>query len=232
MAIPLQSAVEIAVQGVAAGQAVVNVFHYIPSTLGIGFTATMAQCLTAFRTMWRASVLPALSDAYTVLNYKGRNIVGTRVDPNNPNKFIFNIGDVADLAGAGAADNGGDAGDPLPTYAAMTLRKVTGVGGKRKKGSVRLGPLTEASTEALDQNKLTAASIALGNAACTGLKGTLGTAVAGDSLVPVVFSRTTEFAPPQPVIGVALAVTAISDMFVNLYVGSQVSRKQRANLGA
>ncbi len=232
MAVTVDQIVEISVNGVASGQAINNVFHYKPVTLNPNFVTTLQQCLEAFRTMWRNTVLGGLSTSYAVLRYKGRALIGTRVDPANPNNIILNIGDVGDLTGDPITDLGGTAGAALPTYTAMTLRKLSGVGGKRKKGSCRLGPIPESYTEAADQNKLTAAATAVGLVAAGGLKGTLGPVVVGDTLVPVIMSRASLFpTPPAVQPNMTGKWIGISDILLNPYVGSQVSRKQRSTFG-
>lgn len=228
----LLDCVQISVRGQAQGQAIVNVLHYRPNTLNPNFGSTITQALTSFRSAWRAAVLPALVDDYQVSEYHGVLITGTEPDPLNPNKRRLRLADTATLVGAGAPDTGGSAADPLPTYTAFTVRKLTGKAGRSNHGSARIGPLPETFTLNTNGNQLTIAALTAAQACADMIKTVLGGMVAGDSLEPVVFSRTNMLRAPVA-LGDALAgMVTITDAAVNVFVGSQVSRKQRATIGA
>jgi hypothetical protein len=227
------SVVQISVRGQSNGQAVVNVFHYIPGTINPVFGSSMTQVLSAFRSGWRAAALPRLIDDYQVTEYSGVEIMANEPDPNDPNKRRLKLGEEASLPGEGISDTGAIASDPLPTYVAATFRKKTNLAGRSRKGSARFGPLPESFTEPGNGNQLTAAAqTALLNVA-TFLKTSLSTTVPGDTLNPCVFSRTTML-PKVPVArnDTLAARTAIQDVTLNVFLGSQVSRKQRASAGA
>jgi hypothetical protein len=228
----LLDVVQFSVYGQAAGQAVNNVLHFLPETVNANFTATAAQCLSALIATWRTQVIAKLNDSYTAAQYRLLVITGTVANPTPPPGFILKLGDEAVQAGGLAADTGGELSDPLPTYVAATIRKFSGLAGRTNKGSIRLGTLGEAMTEAANQNKLTAAAITSLETARVWLFTQQGTGVAGDSLTPVIFSKTTLLRLVQPrgdTIGARAVMTGAE---LNAFVGSQVSRKQRATLGA
>jgi hypothetical protein len=232
MSIPLGSILQVSVLGQSNGQAVINVFHYAPFTLNPTFESSLTDVINGFRSAWRASVLPGLVDDYKVGEYRCVEIRGTEAVPGNPNAFRLRLGEAATVVGAGAADQGGDAGDPLPDYVAITVRKLTGLAGRTTRGSARFGPVSKAFVTIPNANALTGAGTAAGVQFSAFVKGSIGTVVPGDRINPVVFSRTTLMRPVQPKVDTIGARTAIIDAAANPFVGSQVSRKQRATLGA
>lgn len=232
MALPASSIIQITVLGVAAGQAVNNVLHYaFASANPGGFVSSLGQCLTAFRTAWRAGVLPGITSEYHVLAYRGVSIVKTKPDPNDPNKKVWDIGDVADILGDAILDAGGDARAAAPTFVAYSIRKMTGVGGKDKRGSARIGPIAEETTDVDLPNQLTPGGLTLAQNAAATIKAVLNAGVPGDTITPGIYSRTSHFRAP---VGAFPEVffTPLIDAQANTLVGSQVSRKQRASLGA
>lgn len=232
MAISDLSTVQITVRGQSNGQSVVNVLHYIPSMLAPAFSSTPDQILNAFRSAWRAAVLPHISQHYAAVEYALVEIRGTEADPNNPNAFRLRLGEAGVIAGVAVSDQGVLTTDPLPTYCAATFQKRTLEAGRSKRGSLRLGGIVEAQTEATQPNTLTAAARnALANVS-TFLTQVLSTGVAGDTLNPCVFSRELLLRGVNPKNDTLGARFAITKVILNAFVGSQVSRKQRATMGA
>lgn len=237
MPMRLNDVLQITVFGVAQGQAVENVFHYVPEGTVDPLATGVDVWLDDFRGIWRGAVLPHLAPDYTVAEYKAIVIRGTKdgppVNPNNPDgpkKKVYDYGSVEKLTGEGTPDTGSAVGTPLPTYVAATLQKLTGESGRSNHGSARIATLIEAFTDATDANKLTVAgsnAMALVAAAILGQINGL----AGEILHPVVFSRKRLFGKAGNTNNTTDTWTLITSVTVNDLVGSQVSRKQRFRLG-
>jgi hypothetical protein len=177
MALVANDMVEVKVNGICEGQRITNIFHYWVYVFGAG--DTLLQFLTQFRTEWRANILPLISNDYSILTYEGKilsnvNRIVTADYPESarPMKYRIRYRDQLALNGVPADDDGGDAGDNLPSFVAVGVRKVLGGGlripaafgggtssGKLIKGSCRLGPINEDLTEPLAGNDLTPATI-------------------------------------------------------------------------
>jgi hypothetical protein len=232
MPIPDSSVVQISVLGQSNGQAVVNVFHYTTFTLNPNFNSTMTDLLTGFRDAWRTAILPGLVDDYKVGEYRGVEIRGTELVPTDPNARRLKLGEMAVLIGAGAADQGGDAGDPLPDYVAITVQKLTGLAGRENRGSCRMGPISKLMVTVPNANALTAAGIAAGANFASFVRGSVGSLLPGDRLNPCIFNRTRILANPAPQVSTVGFRVSIIGAAANPFVGSQVSRKQRSSSGA
>lgn len=228
---PLADLFRITVNATAFGQAVVNVLHYVPETLNPNWTATINQVLTAFRTMWRASVLPGLTGDYAVTTYRIVELIGSTQHPTDPNKIKLTLGSEDSVAGDPVADHGGSNPPTLPTFVAATIQKRTGFAGRDKRATMRLATLPEAATDNAQGNRLTAAALTQLNIAATGLKGLINTGVAGDRVFPVILNLTAMRKLPQPQLDMIGGYTVITDMFGNVLVGSQRSRKERPSVG-
>ena len=231
MAIRLGDLVQITVNGVQSGQRVTNVLHYTPDGPADPQVTSAEIYLQTFRTNWRSEVLPVLVSGYTVLSYEAIVIAGTKAGPPDGPAKVLDLTDTAVLVGVPANDTGSGEGAPLPTYTTATFRKVTGLAGKRRRGSMRLRGIIQDLTETSDGNRLTAAGVT----ALQPVAEFLNSALAGlgtESLLPVVFSRKTLFEKDGAVNNVLDTFTIITGFLLNQIVGSQLSRKQVRSLGA
>lgn len=219
---------EVRVKGHALGQAVINVLHYTPWSTDANIVSGLSNLLVAFQTMWKAMVLPALSDAYSVSEYEAVQILGTEVDPTDPSKFRLKLGDRAVRVPTPGDDVGTQLGAMLPTYAAATIRKLSGKAGRTKRGSCRIGPLIEQDTEATDGNRLTAAGQLRIDTAAQGLKNTLVSSVPADTFIPQIFSKTTMLRAGFVLNDCTTGMEGWIDYATNPYLGSQVSRKAKS----
>jgi hypothetical protein len=158
------------VVGVAAGQAVINVFsHFVRNTVS-GTVISIEEFQESFITIWQG-VCDVLSAAYAVTLYQSGRY-SALLGPAAAPRTRFNA--VVQTAGVGA-DVGGVAGAWLPTYATVNARKntegpqttvpmfgaftpTTIAAEKSFKGFTRLSPIVEADTQAAQGNTLEAAS--------------------------------------------------------------------------
>jgi len=229
---------EFAVEGVSDGQAINNVLHAITVDLSpVDNDVPLASLLGRFRQFWRDEVLMELPTAYTVLRYTLREYVAwvPSLPPPPPAVQIdfghFTQGAWLELKGSGtAADDGQRAGAWSPTYQAVTVRKRVLKAGKKYRGSMRLGPILEADTEATMGNRLTDARFADFEGIASAVMG-LWTATEGTQSVDfrfAVFHKAYTMKHGGPGGPARFLADAIDIASINRYVGSQVSRK-RAN---
>lgn len=227
--------VQLVVHGQAAGQAIKNVFHYVseeitPDPLDV----TIEELVSTFRTAWRAAVLPLLCNNYFASAYSGVVIEGTVVleHPDETEYTALKLGDVSTLDGEVGEDEGGSADASLPTEVALTIQKKTGKAGRENHGSTRFAPIGATSLSTVNRNQWSAGTLAAFSAAQAFIQGNLTPPGFAGDFVPVVFHRTRLLNAAPPIDGTVNYRTRITGTIVNLWVGSQVSRKQRATLGA
>lgn len=177
---------EVTVQAKCNGEDCNNTLHYV---CGAGVD-TLANFLTTFRALWRAQILPLVSDQYIVQDYVCRQfgaviwksaVIPMVIPPSWPNvKPLIRYSDNALLAGAGAADTGSITTAELPSMIAVGAYKACGVVtevdfttlpySKLLKGFIRFGGVPEASTDDADGNNLNAAAEAAWQAAADALR--------------------------------------------------------------
>jgi len=237
----LGSNLQIDVRGVMAGQAINNSFNYIVETYTAGGTN---DAVLAFQQAWRDEILPLVSAQYQVLAYVGAEIEGFvpylhsgfyRIATRYKGAFEEE-GDPDD-------DDGVLATDPLPTYAAVSVRKIcAGLTNfeedpmpleKRIRGGFRISGIVEAQTKAASGNELEDATLTAFEDAMVNLRTVSG---AGFSMkMEVVSLYKDTLARVAIVEGNAVAQpgrATVTSMTVSPYVSSQVSRKQTvARLG-
>jgi hypothetical protein len=231
MSIRLNDVVQITVNAVQAGQRITNVLHYVPIGTVDPMLTSLGAFLTAFRTLWRDSMLPVQTTTLFVQEYVGVVIRGTVAAPGGDGGKVLDLGDIVTLVGDVVDDSGTAIGDTLPTNIAISYRKSTGQAGRTKRGGFRLGGALEAYTQAGSPNELTNAAITVLETPRLALEANLA-GVGGEFLTPVVFSRTTLFSKPGPENNTTGTWTLIEQILLNGLVGTQQSRKQVRRLGA
>lgn len=224
--------VRLVVRGSAFDQEIVNVLHYIPvlrPSTPTNFVSQYSQCLSLFEAEWRTNILPLLNSFYTVHLIQMRVIEGKApilgaIPPGKPvARYVYGDGIDRDFV---PPNVGGDIGESSPTFVAVTGRKITGRAGKNWKGSIRLGPISEAKTISND------AASALITAADTGLDNirSIGPmVVAGNEFLDMVVFSEQQYlyanAFPEGIPSQASVV--VQEITINPNLGSQVSRKPR-----
>jgi hypothetical protein len=226
--IAAEDVLEIQVMGKASGQVMMNRYHYVNTGTALPPSSQLEKLLADFVAEYRLSFLPLLCDTYTVAQYNALAITGWKLgaDPTKYSPFV-----VAKVTQPGDAllDKGSINTDPLPTFAAVTGRKITVIPSRRYMGSNRYGPIAEADTV---NNKLIEAKVTAWRLAySTIMNNVLTDDIGGSPQVwsPAVFSllslKEGEDAGAVNVAGkYAREVwkTTVSDT-----IGSQLSRKER-----
>lgn len=243
MAVNAGNHVEITVLASASGQSIINVLNY-RAGLTNAAPHTLEDFLTEFRDEWRTGILPLLHESYVIQAYVGRVISSMvflpPIPPQGPNaRPAIRYSEQFILQGAGASDTGDKITDAHPTFTAISAQKVCGPvtdpagvvlpAEKIIRGGIRLGPIVEADTEALEGNALTAAAAA---AALAGLIVIQVVALGGDTMNMEVLSFYKDL--NHRVIGPlpTFATATVSSFLVNPFISTQVTRKQRARGGA
>lgn len=235
MADPLRSGhiLETVVFGLAEGQAILNIFHHRLFTEPAGNPdVTVEEIATAMRDKWRLGVVPSLSDSYQALQYQVTMYdarEGGQVNPPTP--FRIRLGQRAVAAGGLAADTGAQPNDYAPTFVAAGFIKRTKQAGRKGRGAIRVGPISEANTSGNVINPV------LNTAIVTGLTALLVTpffiaASPTTKVKGVVFNRT-EFLSSANVNDIPDTFhQEISAVQERPFASSQTSRKRVAVLGA
>lgn len=220
---------EITVQGRASGQAINNVFHYdVLSDSGVPPNSVSMQLVAqTFRGIWVANILSRLHTSYEAVQYTCRELTGQVADPFPPPNFKITLLQVGVYTPV-SPDAGLRVGDPLPTYCAVTVRKETGLGGRGFRGSTRYAPIIEADTTGNSVNPGIVAAFA---AAVPSLQ-TWNIPMGGQNILMGlgVFNatRVRNALITQPI---SVYNTQVLSFSVNTFMGSQISRKQRAGIG-
>jgi len=227
------SVLEVAIKGLSQGQQIVNVLHYRSTQLVDGdvhSSATPAGILAAIRTHWQTSVLPLLSDSYYVQEYslkemEGRD--GPLPGPALPDTYTPIYTQTASIVG-NTVDDVGTQADPMErTFVACTARKKTGFVGRRNKGSIHFGPLTEAQVAG---NEVLLATRASFLTACNNLRVIETTLLEPTSYVEMIVFSKKFYLGPGATAGAGTApgldASAVTSFIINEYAGSQSSRKQ------
>lgn len=213
------------VKGRMQGQLVVNTFHYMsdPAHAIPPQGVSDFELLLAFRTAWRPIMAAAYIIGYQIEEYRWESWVNLTL-PVPPQQYGNPIlTGVAVQPGEGAADSGARGANPADTlFAALGIRRLTGVPGKRFQGAIRLGPLGD--TDATD-SALTAGGQAAWNPVIGFLTNALINAAGTAGVIPCVYSRAAHTAGGVLTNAVLYArpVLAVPQ---RTFLSSQVSRKR------
>jgi hypothetical protein len=207
---------EVTIKGIANNQAVINVFHV--RTLVVGSPPDRLQdLLTAIRARWRSTILTQLCDNYYVDQYIIKEIVSA------PTPITVTYGDEWVIPFEDPDDYGAITTGPVPLHANVTVRLLTAMTGRSRRGSKRFTPIPEADTLTTDGSMLTTAAHAA-------WQGIVDSWLASYSLpettaVNVVFSNKIAQA-----VSIADGSGYIEGGLVNWIIGSQISRKIKAGV--
>jgi hypothetical protein len=148
--------IRVTVKGGAGGQEIINVFDFVSSEAphrgGVNPGVVVQNSILAladFRDNWGFNVLPHLSDKYQVYSYefhRYEQMFVRAVSPSGTWKTQFSFNTPTIIQGAASSDSGQVAGDPLPTFNAYSIRKLTTSGSRLARGSCRLGAVPEVNT--------------------------------------------------------------------------------------
>ncbi len=218
----LGDVLRITVLGEAMGQNIVNCLSYVPSG---AITPPdpdwqSLSVLDVFRTKWRDSMITHLPAAYSVNLYQMEVIRAVLPKPARP--YGLEIAAISLLMGTGDDVGSRGAGDVMPPFNAVGLRKITNTAGRNWRGAMRFSPIME--DDQVDQ-ELTPIAIAFFEAVRQAVGLPLNV-TAGKLAYPVVFSETLAT-------GVGTALTPPSDftrvidtVALHRSVRSQVSRRK------
>lgn len=213
------------------GQAVLMVNHWAFLDAGefAGETAEVADVNGVLNVEYAQHVLPLQLDVFGVNSYKTEAIGSFDVitDPANPTETILEKHEVASTEVGGITPST----DPMPTFNAVSVRKLTTRQGTQIRGGCRLCCLEEADVvhNTLIQAKIDAVQAGMGAYFTpTSVTTSLGTQL----LYPMVFSRKVLLEeagnPANPGSDSSAEITGV---FTSKFVSSQVSRKRRRRLG-
>lgn len=224
MSINLTDVVQITVAGRASGQQVLNVFHFRHTAADVvaGDDADIPTALGLFIGRWRNVLAQSVHESYTVEVYRWRTLRGTVVNPSPPPPTMFTEGPALDIVG-GLLDKGGLTNDPLPTFDALGVQKLSDRAGRNYRGSCRIGPNNEPSSTG---NSWTATFILNSTAPLVALFADPYDVTFSFHLEMCVFSRTLALAAPPPFTLLRDLTAKVTGPKLNGFVTSQVSRKQ------
>lgn len=223
---------EVAVRQTYLGQQVVNILHFEPTQAGGNWPDAPAvptsQDLLAYvaTNLW-SPIVARQVDGLEVVKFEVKEIDGYNGSAVNPSphysatdEFVPAVPTFGSIAGAG-----------LPSYAAVTVRKLTALPGRRWRGSCRIAGIPEADSNAADGNRLTAAAHAAWiNAVSTwhsDFRPVLAQANNFMAMAVLSLKQMSNDVPIAPFFPLLTRVWAenITGTPVNVYLGSQVSRK-------
>lgn len=204
------------------GQRVHNILHFLYFQGG-GTPSTSGNFLLALEALWSTSFSPVISDATILNETKILEVLSVAASPSDPSQPVVTYGQEDQLT-TEPNPKGVVAAPYLPTYVAATIKKTAQDATQKAFGSIRIGALSESSTEAVDKpNELTGGAfldlVSLAQALSQPIE---DPAVAMNELRPAVFKRVAAIGQPTPQF-FAPPVTATQAFQL---VGSQVSRKK------
>ncbi len=179
--------------------------------------------------IWRDAVCPNLNIDYSVVSTEFLKISGataTAPTPTNAHPYVIDYS-LQDIYVPGTLITGGVATAALPTFAAVSMRKVCTRVDQTFRGGARFGPINEVDTTG-DGNRLTSTALTAWNTATSLLGSGVTVAAAGPlgaiGISWVVFAgRIMAYDTPP---GIVLDYTSgIAGRVIHAYLGSQVSRK-------
>lgn len=187
-----QEVYEVVTVAQADDQAFINVMHYVGRQVQPGANPAFGIFLLDWQKKWTTSILPNVSATYEVLYYEIRHIndaFSRGATTTGGIKYWFGY-DLQDLLEAEGDEVGQLPGPHLPTFCAVNFRKSPEKRDRKYRGSLRLGPIPEADTEADDQNVITDVAHARHEALAETLNSSIDVADGGDFYMdPVVASR-------------------------------------------
>lgn len=223
---------EVTFQGVADGQQIINRVHYQVGALASGSYLDSLSVAGYMKDLWVANMLPMLASSYALVQVEVRKI--TAVNPGtpttaNPRPFVLDYSWATVQPGLGA-DVGSRTGDPLPTYATVSVRKITSYAGRYWRGGLHLGPVSESDTEA-GGNTLVAAYRGLVQTAINAILAmtsiTHSIAAGGTFDFNAGILSGTYGAWIIPTTAPLFSFAQLTSNPVSAYVGTQTSRKRR-----
>lgn len=204
-------------EAVAGDQQILNIWGLVATADGPSYTPaqTVQMINTVLIPLWRSSIVPYLADKYEAIRYFA-GYIGP-FNPAIPGSWQYQAVDYK--PGGLASDVGGVSTDAVESFGALSVQLKTAQPGKIGRGSKRLGPIPESSTEF---NTITPTALgAYDTAVDDFLNGANAGFVTNDyPLAMAVLS----FKKYSTVGGGAWGFL-ITDSIVNSFVGSQLSRK-------
>lgn len=238
MAISKSQIVEVLVKGEDRAQAVLNVLHYrIPSSSPDATTIILQDFVNALKTNLKAWSQVLMPNTYTVNSVEAFAITGRTPNPHwpspgHPSVLPYNlvVGEQAFAAGPGWT--GTRVGATLTSFTAYGVRHITVDRARKFRGSARWDIGTENDT---DGNKWEAAfntEVVTTQDYMNSLVNVNFTSGVDPALmVMCVFARRSFLkAANAPVPAVRDYSSEVQSILTNIYVTSQVSRKQRLRL--
>lgn len=224
---------ELAVKGIAEGQAVINVFHLITqSAPAAPNTGDLNLVLTNFRAAWRLKMLALMPANYSVSEYAVTAIIGRDPNPTGqPNPigrwtpYVLRFGNQLVLAGTNL-DVGTRLDQPLPTLTAASVRWVSQLRFRWSRSGSRFFSGGENDTTNNAWNDTATFKTKMADWITTHLAGYISDA-GGDVVKPCVFGRTTYLRAAPGVVNPWTYTSYLANGILSPYVSSQVSRKQR-----
>lgn len=234
---------EIKVLASVNGEDCNNTFNYF---CGAGST-TLANAITDFRTLFRAEILPLLSDRYVVGKYEIRQWEGVvwksdQVPPERPPVWprvnpLVRYNDRASLLGDPVDDIGDVTTAEMPSLVAVGIAKVCGVVTdmalvalpyeKLMDGGNRFSGIPEAATDDAAGNSLNAAAVTAWNDALIELRSwTLSTGTSGNMAMEV-WSKFKDGDARAVAMAPAMARASVTSIILDTQLTSQVTRKPR-----
>lgn len=232
---------EIVVVGDVLGEDCVNHMNFYCSA---GAAVALATWLIAFRTLYRAQILPRLCEVYKVVQYQARILEGViwksnAKPPEMPPVWprvtpLLRFEEQEFLAGVDPDDVGTVATDEMASLNAVGVTKACGkttkldltpvAYSKFMKGANRFGGIPEADTDAADGNMLNAAAIAAWNTALGNIR---TPTISGCSMQHEVWSLFANNAARIEAGTAAIARAPVTQLLVDRAITSQVTRKPR-----
>lgn len=240
MPIPINNGdvLEVRVKGVYEDQDAVNILHYEVS--GFAGGAEGSNLLNEFRLLWRDAWCAFADDDYEVIQYEMQLVTG--ITGTTTANAELTYGEQTIIAGT-VSDKGQVAGAGMPSYVSLTARKFTAGGGSTTyyldnapdplgterafRGRLGLPAVPEAVTISADGNFLEDASVVAINSALPALievEYESGLDQATMTMVVVSLSRS-GLVRIDAGLDPTFAMQAVTNLAVNSWVGSQLSRK-------
>jgi hypothetical protein len=221
------SVIEIVVNGKSnSGQNVLNVFHYRQSdTAVVAYdNDDVVQALNDFNANWISDALPILSVDYTYQFIRGRALTGTIANPTPPPANVIVVGEQADFV-LPAPNPGLRAGEPLPSYSAIGIQKLSSRAGRNFRGGFRMGTIASADVESNLLEPTVYLPLVISEMSSF-VAATLNLNFGANLWEMCIFSRTLALAAPPPFTLLRDLTAKVLGAKVNPFISSQVSRKQ------
>lgn len=231
---------EVGIQAKCLGEDCFNTLHY---TCGAG-TGTLGGFLSAFRTLWRAQIIPLVTEQYVVQNYVVRQfgavvwksaVIPPVIPPAWPNVTpLIRYSDNAVLAGDPVLDAGDVTTTEMASLMAVGCYKACHAStevdftvlpyGKLLKGFIRFGGIPEASSDDGDGNSLNAGAEAAWQSAANALRAPV---LDSNNFSMEVWSLFEDRVPRVAAGLPMMARATVSSLAIASVLTSQVTRKPR-----